>query len=150
MPGGAVGTVRAEIEIDAPAGRIFDILTNLAAYPEWNPFTVRVESTLRLGDPVHLYVRLRGGKLSHRIEYVSKNERPASLCWGTTIGAGFLLRAERCQTLTPIDERRTRYVNEDVLEGWLAPFVLRAYGPAMQRGFEAVASALKKRAEASA
>lgn len=143
-----MGIVRASIEIDAPAERIFDILADLGAYPEWNPFTVRAESTLRLGDPIHLYVRLRGGHLSHRVEYVSKNERPTGLCWGTTIGAGFLLTAERCQTLVPLDERRTRYVNEDVLTGWLAPLVMRVYGPAMQRGFEAVASALKKRAEA--
>ena len=42
-PGGAVATVRAEIEIDAPAERIFDILTDLPAYSEWNPFTPRVE-----------------------------------------------------------------------------------------------------------
>ena len=144
-----MGTVRAEIEIDAPAERIFDILTNLKSYPEWNPFTPRVESTLRPGDPVHLFVRLRGERLSHRVEYVTRNERPSRLCWGTTIGAGFLLCAERCQTLTRLDERRTRFVNEDVLRGWLAPLVMRAFGRDMQRGFESVATALKKRAESS-
>ena len=144
-----MGTVRAEIEIDAPAERIFDILTDLPAYPEWNPFTPRVESTLRPGDPVHLYVRLRGERLSHRVEVVTRNERPSRLCWGTTIGAGFLLRAERCQTLTSLDERRTRFVNEDVFHGWLAPLVMGTFGRAMQRGFESVASALKKRAESS-
>ena len=148
-PGGAVGTVRAEIEIDAPAERIFDILADLKSYSEWNPFTPRVESTLRPGDAVHLYVRLRGDRLSHRVEYVSRNERPTHLCWGTTIGAGFLLRAERCQTLTPIDARRTRFVNEDVLRGWLAPLVMLFFGRDMQRGFESVATALKKRAESS-
>lgn len=144
-----MGIVRASIEIDAPPERIFDILADLPAYPEWNPFTVRAESTLRLGEAIHLCVRLRGGRLSHRVEYVSKNERPAALCWGMTMGAGFLLRAERCQTLTPLGDGRTQYVSEDVLEGWLAPLVMRAYGPVMQRGFEAVASALKQRAEAA-
>ena len=144
-----MATVHAEIEIDAPAERIFDILSDLKSYPEWNPFTPRAESTLRPGDAVHLYVRLRGKRLSHRIEYVSRNERPTRLCWGTKIGAGFLLRAERCQTLTPIDARRTCFVNEDVLRGWLAPFVMLLFGRDMQRGFESVAAALKKRAESS-
>jgi hypothetical protein len=144
-----VGTVRAEIEIDAPAERIFDILADLKSYPEWNPFTPRVESTLRPGDAVHLYVRLRGERLSHRVEYVTRNERPARLSWGTKIGAGFLLRAERCQSLTPIGARRTRFVNEDVLEGWLASLVMLLFGRDMQRGFESVARALKQRAESS-
>ena len=144
-----MGTVRAEIEIDAPAERIFDILADLKSYSEWNPFTPRVESTLRPGDPVHLYVRLRGQRLSHRIEYVSRNERPRRLCWGTTIGAGFLLRAERCQILTPIDAQRTRFVNQDEIRGWLAPLVMLLFGRDMQRGFESVAAALKQRAESS-
>ena len=143
-----MGCVRAEVEIDAPADRIFEILTDLAAYPEWNPFTPRVESTLLPGDPVHLHVRLLGRRLSHRVEIVSANERPSKLCWGMQMSPGFLLRAERCQTLTPIGEHRTRYVNEDRIRGWLAPVVMAIFGPAMQRGFEEVALALKKRAEA--
>ena len=143
-----MGLVHAEVEIDAPAERIFDILADLASYGEWNPFTPRVESTLRLGDPVHLHVRLVGPRLAHRVEYVTRNERPAALCWGVTIGAPFLLRAERRQTLTPIGENRTRFVNEDEIRGWLAPIVMLAFGGAMQRGFEAVAIALKQRVEA--
>jgi hypothetical protein len=140
--------IRAEVEIRAPAERIFAILGDLAAYPDWNPFTPRVESTLRPGDPVHLYVRLRGPRLSHRIETVSANEPPRRLCWGMKMGARWLLAAERCQTLTPLDGERTHYVNEDVFRGCLAPLVSRLYGSALQRGFDDVALALKKRAEA--
>lgn len=141
--------VRAEIEIAAPAERIFDVLTDLESYGEWNPFTPRVESTLRLGDPVHLHVHLRSEKkLSHRVEYVTAHERPRRLCWGADIGARFLLRAERCQTLTPLDAHRTRYLCTDRITGWLTPVALRFFGSVMQRGFEDCARALKKRAEA--
>lgn len=141
--------IRAEIEIAAPAERIFEILTDLDAYPEWNPFTPRVESTLRPGDPVHLHVRLRGERLAHRVEYVSANERPSKLCWGAAIGARVLLTAERCQTLTPIDAHHTRYATADEIRGWLTPLVMLLFGSAMQRGFEDVAVALKKRAESN-
>ncbi len=41
----------------------------------------------------------------------------------------------------------TLYVNEDVLSGWLAPLAMWSFGRAMQRGFDDVALALKKRAE---
>lgn len=142
-----MASVRSEVEIDAAPERVFDILVDLAAYPEWNPFTPRVESSLELGAPVHLHVRLRGKKLSHRVEYVSALERPSRLCWGASIGARFLLRAERCQTLEPLADGRTRYVNEDVLSGPLAPLAMWSFGGAMQRGFDDVALALKKRAE---
>lgn len=140
--------IRAEVEICAPAERLFAILTDLAAYPEWNPFTPRVESTLRPGDPVHLHVRLRGPRMAHRVEIVTANEPPHRLCWGMKMGARWLMAAERCQTLTPLDEGRTRYVNEDVFRGFLSPLVSWVFRAALQRGFDDVAMALKKRAEA--
>jgi hypothetical protein len=144
-----MASVRAEIEIDAPAPRVWRILTDLAAYSEWNPFTPRVESTLRVGDPVHLYVRLRGARLAHRIEIVSAAEEPRRLCWGMVLGASRLLAAERCQVLTPLGPGRTRYVTEDTIRGLLTPLVMRLFGPPMQRGFDDVARALKQRAEES-
>jgi hypothetical protein len=138
--------VRAEIDIDCDVERVWQILRDLDGYADWNPFTPRVESTLQLGDPVHLYVRLRGAKLSHRVEYVSAAE-PYKLCWGMTMGASFLLKAERCQILTAIDEQRTHYVTEDHFSGVLTPLVIGLFGGPMERGFGDCASALKKRAE---
>jgi hypothetical protein len=141
--------VRSEIDIDAPAERVFDILADVDRYGEWNPFTPEVTSTLRLGDPVDMRVRLRPGRpLSRQVETVTANERPRRLCWGADIGARFLVRADRCQELTAVGPDRTRYVCTDRIRGWLAPVVMRFYGEAMQRGFDDCARALKKRAEA--
>ncbi len=138
--------VRAEIEIAAPVERVREILGDLSAYPEWNPFTPRVESSLRVGDPVHLHVRLVGERLTHRVEYVTAVE-PRKLCWSMKMGGRFLLAAERCQVLTPLEDGRTRYVTEDRFRGVLTPFVMLLLGAAMQRGFDDCAQALKKRAE---
>lgn len=144
----AAQVIKAEIEIDASPETIFDILTDLAKYPEWNPFTPQIESTLALGAPVDMRVRLRGAdRLSRQVEYVTANERPVKLCWGGNIPWRFLIRADRCQTLVPLEANRTRYVCTDEISGWLTPLVIRFFGPAMQRGFEDCARALKKRAE---
>jgi uncharacterized protein YndB with AHSA1/START domain len=142
----APGRVRAEIEIDAPLERVWRILTDFQGYRAWNPFTPRVETTLRIGDPIHLHVRLVGKRLMHRVEYVTRNQ-PYTLGWEMKMGARFLLNAERIQTLTPIDAQRTRYLTEDSFHGWLAPLVLALYGRAMQRGFGDCALGLKKAAE---
>ena len=138
--------VRAEIDIQCNIDRVWEILRDLESYPEWNPFTPRVESSLRVGDPVHLYAKLRGTKLTHRVETVSAAE-PYRLCWGMTMGARSLLEAERSQVLTAIDERRTHYVTEDRLSGLLTPLVMGLFGGPMQRGFADCARALKQRAE---
>jgi len=144
----AAQVIKAEIEIDASPETIFEILTDLAKYPEWNPFTPRIDSTLEIGAPVKMLVRLgAGSRLRRQVEYVTKNERPKQLCWGADIPLRFLIRADRCQTLEPLEHGRTRYICTDTISGWLTPLVIRFFGPAMQRGFEDCARALKKRAE---
>lgn len=135
------------MDIDAPIDRVWRILTQLDAYADWNPFTPRVESSLAIGDPVHLHVRLVGERLMHRVETVTRNA-PYTLGWDMKMGAPFLLYAERVQVLTPIDEHRTHYRTEDCFTGWLRPLVLGLFGTAMERGFRDCALGLKKAAEA--
>lgn len=140
--------VKAEIEIDASPEVVFDVLTDLAKYPDWNPFTPHIESTLEVGTPVRMQVRLgTGSRLKRQVETVTANQRPVRLCWGANIPWRFLIRADRCQTLEPLAGGRTRYICTDAISGLLTPLVIRFFGPAMQRGFEDCALALKKRAE---
>ena len=48
--------VRTEIEIEAPPGRVWDILTDFERYAEWNPFVREIQGDLRKG--AKLEVRL--------------------------------------------------------------------------------------------
>jgi hypothetical protein len=139
-------SVRAEIDIDAPMPLVREILGDLSRYGDWNPFTPQVESTLRIGDPITLHVRLRSERLAHRVEFVTAIE-PDRLCWEMKMGAAFLLHAERCQTLFERDNGTVRYVSEDRFSGLLTPLVMLLFGDAMQRGFESCARGLKSRAE---
>jgi hypothetical protein len=140
--------IQAEIEIDAPPDDVFDILTDLDRYAEWNPFTPRIDSTLELGAPVDMRVRLfEGRRLLRQVEYVTVVNRPTQLCWGANIPLRSLVRADRCQTLEPLPGDRTRYICSDQFSGWLTPIVMRYFGPAVKRGFEDCAFALKQHAE---
>ena len=142
-----MAVVRSEIEIAAPASRVWEILTDLERYPEWNLFTPKVESTLEVGAAVHLHTRLRSTQLAHRVETVTEHVPGERICWGMKMGARFVLAAERRQILTSLDAARTRYLTDDTLTGLLTPIVMAFWGEAMQRGFDDVAAALKKRAE---
>ncbi len=142
----APNRVRAEIEIDAPVERVWQILKDVDRYGDWNPFSPRVETTLQIGDPIHLHVRLVGKRLMHRVEYITRND-PYTLGWEMKMGARFLLHAERVQTLTAIHENRTHYRTEDCFTGWLRPLVLALFGRGMERGFSDCALGLKKAAE---
>jgi hypothetical protein len=139
--------VSAGAEIAAPIGRVWQILTDLERYPEWNPFTTRVESTLCVGDPVRLHVAMPGRSRSVRTEWVNVFEPEDCIAWGMHMLHPALLNANRYQELTDLGNGRTRYYTVDRFSGLLVPVMMAAYAEPMRRGFESVARSLKARAE---
>ena len=66
------------VDIEAPQAFVWDVLLDYPRYPEWNPYTVRVESTCAVGDPVDLYLPdpNRPGELMHQREWVCAVDPP--------------------------------------------------------------------------
>jgi hypothetical protein len=145
----AVTIIESAVEIDAPPERVWEILVDIGRYSEWNPFTPRIDSTLEVGTPCVLHVAMRPGK-KHilQTEHVTRNDAAKrELAWSTTLGAAFVLHAERIQRLEPLPGGRTRYWTGDSFRGLLVPLVMALYRVHIQRGFDETARALKARAE---
>lgn len=136
-----------KIRINAPIEKVWAILLDLPRYPEWNPFTYRVDSTLAIGAPVDLYVRMR--KRGERVqrEYVRTVQAPTTLSWGMTMGHAVVLTALREQKLERIDAQSCSYQSMDAFRGALTPLVTYLFGEDIEEGFNAVARALKAHAE---
>ncbi len=140
--------VRAEIDIDAPPAAVWAVLVDLPRYPEWNPFTPKVEGRPEVGTDVVLHVAMKPGKpLLRQVERVTAAEPERELSWGTEMMAGYLLRAERKQYVEARPGGGARYVTYDTFEGPLVPLVMALYRAHIQRGFDETARALKRRAE---
>lgn len=136
-----------KITIHAPIEKVWAILLDLPRYPEWNPFTYRVESSLVIGAPVDLYVRMRKRGERMQQEYVRTVEAPTRLAWGMTMGHATLLTALREQKLERIDRNSCIYHTTDAFSGVLTPLVMYLFGDDIEHGFNAVARALKVYAE---
>lgn len=139
--------IHASIEIAAPAERVWQILCDLDAYAQWNPFTPRVETDRVVGHPIVLHVDFGGRKPLRQVEILRRWEPGVELRWGMSMGPAWWFRAERSQRVEALGDRRCRYVTEDPFAGLFAPVVTALYGAKVQRGFEALAAALARRAE---
>ena len=134
------------IQIDAPADFVWEVLTDVEKYGEWNPFTPRAGTDFKIGSPVFLLVRM--GPAKFRItESVRAFEKPRLISWGREFGTSRLLLAVREQHLEPVSNTSCSYHNVDLLSGVLSPIVSLLFGGYMRRGFGDVGAALKLRAE---
>lgn len=134
-------------EIDAPIKLVWDVLTDVAGYGEWNPFTQCRGADLKVGSPIHLDVKL-GLYRRKQTEWIRAVEPPNLLSWAQHMGAPFLLDSLREQRLTALSETRCTYCSTLALDGWLTPLVMASFAGIVRRGFNDVGTALKQRAEA--
>lgn len=144
-----VPAVRVELIIPAPRLAVWDVLTDFARYPEWNPFTLGVHTSGRIGDPVLLDVSLGGRRMKLR-ERMRVYEPQRRVGWGLRILGGVLLDCTRVQELEDAGEGSTRYVSHESFRGLIVPLFFKRYRAAMQEGFDATAHALSQRVTALA
>ena len=149
----------AHIEIDAPIEVVWAVMTDTAAYGEWNSF-VRVAECPgppSVGDPIVLHVEFTPGSRRVRSpERISALDGPSGETtkqalmsyvfegWPAKLG---LVRGVRHQRLMQEPGGPTRY---DTVEEFSGPLVPLAGPRRVQAGFERHAADLKTRAESLA
>ena len=137
-------TIRGDATlIRAPIAEVWSVLTDLPHYPCWNPFTVRVESSLVVGGPAVLYVRLIGRKLWPQREIMRVVDPPRTLAWSYAGASPRLVAATRYQTLEAVDDETTLYRTHETFRGLLVPLIMALLGDRLQHGFDSVGPALK-------
>jgi uncharacterized protein YndB with AHSA1/START domain len=136
------------VEIDAPQAFVWDVLVDYEHYPEWNPYTVRVEATLEIGARVVLHLPEPGkpGTTFETVEWMSVIDAPHHLQYNTgTELPG--IHAVRDQWVDDLGDGRSTYNTTDVFTGDIARVIFDTQGGWVTAGFNAAAHALKARAE---
>lgn len=138
--------IETEIELPCSVEEAWAVLGEFSTYPDWNPLTPRVVGARRVGELVTLHVRLAGMKMK-RVHRVSRADG-TGLCWTIEFPLAFLMRGERCQTLTPT-QNGCVYRNVEIVEGLVGPFVQLTFGSTIRAGLEQVGRNLRDHLVAS-
>ena len=137
------------MRIDAPAGVVWDVLTDAKSYGDWNPFTTRLDTDFEVNSPIHLHI-VMGPYRMDRKEWVRVVEPPHRLEWDTRVLARFLLYSSKEQRVTALGETSCTYHTTDLFSGLLTPLIMSLFRKRIVRGFDETALALKRRCEAMA
>jgi hypothetical protein len=138
------------LEVAAAAETVWSVITDLARYPEWNPFVVRCTSTLEPGAPIAMRVRVLPWLAQPQREEILEHVPGRLLSYGLRPMPLGMLASRRAHEVVALGPTRSRYVSRFVLDGWLAPLVAVLLGRRLEHGFTAMSTALVRRAEALA
>ncbi len=141
--------IHTEIEIDAPDQKVWRVLTDFAAYPEWNPFVRRVEGQVRVAARLHVTIQPSGAKGMSFRPTVLVAEPNRELRWLGHLWLPGIFDGEHSFSIEPLGEGRVRFVHWERFKGLLVPFLSNMLDGDTQRGFEEMNRALKLCAEAA-
>jgi hypothetical protein len=140
-------TIRSAIEIRAPLDVVWGVLTDFAAYPDWNPHIRRVLGTVGENARITIHSKPRGGRLIVMRPQVITWDPPHQLRWRGTFVARGLFSGEHGFRLEENGNDRVRFIQDETFRGALVPLYGRLRLARTRRGFEDMNEALRDRAE---
>ncbi|HIH03819.1 MAG TPA: SRPBCC domain-containing protein [Methanoregulaceae archaeon] len=136
-----------EIEIHAPAERVWAILSDFEAYPTWNPFIRQIGGPLKVGASLDAELQPPGSRGMHIRPVVQTVEPNRELSWlGRLFGIPHIFDGRHAFFIEPLSVDGVRFVQQETFKGLLVPLAGGLLS-ATERGFEAMNRALRERAE---
>ena len=136
-----------QIEINTTAENVWNVLTDLNSYPQWNPMIRWAKGEVRPG--VKLTVRFepvgsKGYTFTPKLLIVEPNRQ---LRWLGYPRIPKLIDTEHYWTIEQLTDTKTRLMHGAVIYGWLTPLSRNAFEKSSRIPFEQMNRAHKQRAE---
>lgn len=142
--------VSTEIVIENCAERVWQVLTDFAAYPAWNPSIRRAAGELKSGGRLDLDVRVFPFLDWSLQATILKAEPYREIRWKANFLFAWLFQGEHALMIQPIAGNRVRFIQREVYTGILVPILTRLLSGRTRRGFQQMNYALKTLAERGA
>jgi hypothetical protein len=140
-------TVSTTVDINAPKQLVWDVLTDFATYPKWNPYT-KIEGTAQVGTKLTVHMGASGGRGTAFKPTVLAATPDDELRWLGKLGFGGIADGEHFFILDRNVDGSTRMTHGERYSGALVslmkPFLKRQRN---QSGYENFNRVLKQRVE---
>ena len=139
-------SAHADVLINRPPSDVWKIVSNSAAYHDWNPFITRVDGDFKEGATIH--ITLGTGPDSMVFVPTVLLVRPGQdLCWRGSVWIRGIFDGTHCIHLSSVTEG-TRLEQTESFSGLLVGRLTEDVIEETQRNFQAMDDAVKQRAEA--
>ena len=138
-----------EIEIEAPAERVWNILTDFARFSEWNPFIRSIDGKPAIGSRLRVRIEPPGGRAMTFRPKLLRVEPQHELRWRGHLVLPGLFDGQHTFKIEPLGPNRVRFIQREKFSGLLTPLFANSLEHRTKSGFKRMNEALKARSESS-
>jgi len=140
-----VRELTSRIDIDASPERVWAVLADFAAYPEWNPFTRKIVGSLQPGSRLDVRIAPPGGRAMTFKPSIHGRAEPGDRV-ARALGCSRHLRRGASPPARAAPVRGHDFTQRERFSGIIVPLTGSTLEKT-ERGFEEMNAALKQRAE---
>lgn len=142
--------IRTEIDIEATPERIWSILLDFPAHPQWNPFIRSIIGVAKPGERLTVSIQPQGSKaMTFRPKVLAATPNEELRWLGRFLLPG-IFDGEHSFRIERLAPGRVRLIHAEKFSGILVPLARSGLERGTKAGFAAMNQALKARAESSA
>jgi hypothetical protein len=138
--------IRTEIEINASAEKVWQVLSDFESFPKWNPFVIKVLGKPKVGEILQIEVQLPESRLLKFTPTVLKAEPNRELRWLGTMPLN-AFRGEHFYQIEKLGDDKIRFIHGEHFSGWMVGLIWLMLGKKIEKGYGLMNEALKKQAE---
>jgi hypothetical protein len=139
--------LKTSIDIDATPDAVWAVLSDLPAYPSWNPFIREVGGELAAGERLDVRMQPEGGRAMRFRPTVLSAKPGRELRWRGRLVAPGVFDGEHRFAIEPTPGG-SRLLQEERFTGVLVPLLAKGLRTRTLPAFEQMNEAVKERAEA--
>lgn len=139
-------TIERSIEIEAPPERVWQVLTDLPAHPDWNPFIRSISGDVRVGSRLRVRIVPPGGRGMTFKPVVTAATPGKEFAWLGKLAVRGVFDGAHRFVIDDLGGGRSRLTQGETFSGLLVRFLGGSLG-ATADGFDAMNRALKVRCE---
>jgi hypothetical protein len=139
--------LHTEIEISAPAERVWTVLTDFPRYGDWNPFIRAVSGEARQGGRLEIDLELPGGKRMKFQPRIVRLRENKELRWLGRLLVPRLFDGEHSFVLDTTPRGSVIFTQGELFGGLMVKLSPNSLFDKTRVGFEKMNEALKKRVE---
>jgi hypothetical protein len=144
---GAGFRIEHRLGVPAPVHVVWQVLSDLESWADWNPFYVKAEGALRIGGQLRLTQAPPGQPQEVITPTILDWVPDAQILWRLSQSSGFVQRT-RYLEIDKLSEEACIFSNGEDWAGFATRFVGKDLRRATRAGFEAMGEALRDRAVA--
>ncbi len=139
--------IRTTTDIHSTPEKVWGVLTDFGAYPQWNPFITKAGGALEPGEQLELQLEPPGSHPRMLRPTLLEADPTRELRWHGRLGFLGLLEAYHTVSIVPKGANRTHVIARTTFSGPIVAFYTQLIETNLREGFEGMCRALKARVQ---